>query len=70
MNTHLVRHHKKCKSNGGKNNKGNISMIPYCVHVAWHIVFENFEAHKIAAIINKQFLDPEWEFIVQKRRHK
>ena len=68
MGAYLVKHHRKCKSNGGKNNKGNISWLPYSVHVAWHILFRNWEASRIAEVINEQFIDPDWKLVVKKRR--
>lgn len=64
----MVRHHRKCRSNGGKSNKRNISFLEYHLHVAWHILFKNWKPEQIAKEINEKYLDPDFELVVQKRR--
>jgi len=63
----LTKHHRKCKSNGGSNDDSNISYIPRNKHQAFHTLFQNKEAYEIADILNKEYLDPDYYFIVKKR---
>jgi hypothetical protein len=59
----LTRHHRKPRSIGGTGEPRNVVRIPGNKHAAWHILFCNFSAEKIADIINATFLDPDYEFI-------
>jgi hypothetical protein len=63
----MTRHHRKPKSLGGGRNKRNISLLPNQKHVAWHVLFSNMPAHKIADEINEKFLDPDFRFVLQRR---
>ena len=64
------KHHRKPKSRGGKNTFGNISVVPNSKHRAWHTLFANKTAPEIAKIINKTWLDPEYELVVVLRNSK
>jgi len=63
----LHKHHRKCRSNGGSNHKSNISVVKANKHDSWHHLFKNFDAQKIADVINEKWLDPEYYFLVAKR---
>lgn len=58
-----TRHHKKPVQHGGKNNKENLSMLPKVLHISWHNLFKTYHPKKIARIINKFYLDPDYQFI-------
>ncbi len=65
------RHHRKCRSKGGKrfaNGYRNLMRVPVAKHRSWHCLFENLSAHEICAIINEVWLNPEWKFICVKRK--
>jgi len=61
------KHHRKCKSNGGTNSKENISMVKMTEHRAFHFLFRNCNAYGIAEILNKTWIDPDYEIIVRKK---
>jgi hypothetical protein len=60
-------HHRKPRSIGGQSNEENLSELPISKHRAWHDLFRNFTAERIAEEINRRYLDPEFEFICRKR---
>jgi hypothetical protein len=62
-NSGLTRHHRKPRSLGGTATKTNISRLPPKKHTAWHILFSNLPAEKIAEEINRLYGDPDYEFI-------
>ena len=66
------RHHAKPRSKGGQkkyvNGYKNVRRVDAYKHHAWHVLFSNLDAQEIADIINRVWLDPEYEFIVQKRK--
>ncbi len=64
---HFDRHHRKPRSIGGKNDARNISYIPRTHHDAWHLLFQNWPAQKIAERINHWFLDPDYEIVVRRK---
>lgn len=64
------RHHRRCKSNGGGNHAGNISMVTPHHHRAWHLLFDTYSAHRIAQIINDIWLDTRYKLVVQPREDK
>lgn len=66
--SNLSKHHKKCKSNGGGSDRKNLSFVQRKAHTHWHALFQNLEAERIAELINKTWLDPEWE-LVARRKH-
>jgi len=61
-------HHRKPKSIGGGNTGENLSRVLVRHHVAWHVLFKNYEAEAIASIINDVWLDSDYEFIVRRRK--
>jgi hypothetical protein len=61
------RHHRKCRSNGGTDESRNISWVNKYDHQAYHMLFQNFEAERIAEILNNIWIDPAWELIARKR---
>lgn len=64
---HDSRHHRKCRSNGGTNDKENIVYVSQVAHRAFHTLFANKNAYGIAQILNKIWIDPEYELIVRKK---
>jgi hypothetical protein len=66
--TKKSRHHRRPRSLGGTNEKSNISRVSITEHQAWHTLFQNFEPHVIAEIINNVWLDPDYEFILVRKR--
>ena len=62
------QHHRRCRSNGGDDSPSNIIWVNRFYHRAWHLLFRNWRADKIAQVINDVWIDPEYEFIVVKRR--
>ena len=63
-------HHRRPESLGGKRIPENISLVPNHKHRAWHALFKNHPPEVIAQIINKVWLDPDFEFIVVPRKKK
>jgi hypothetical protein len=59
----LTKHHKQCRSNGGKDGKENISYVPRIQHIAWHTMFSNLLPPTICHILNHKWLDGRWKFI-------
>ena len=62
-------HHRRPRSKKGKGDK-NLSRVPVKKHCAWHTLFVNYDAYKIAEIINEVWLDMDFEFIVQRRKRR
>lgn len=60
------KHHKKCTSNGGDNSKDNVSWVSRARHQAWHILTGNTHPEEIAEVINRDFLDPDYELVAVK----
>ncbi len=60
-------HHKKCRSNGGTDDESNLVRVPSHLHIAWHLLFKNWEAELIAKFINEVWIDPNFEFIVRRK---
>jgi len=60
-------HHKKCRSNGGESTKENLSHVPVHLHQAWHNLFSNMTPQEIAKVINRDWLDPAFEFVVKRK---
>lgn len=61
---HKASHHRKCKSNGGSSSRWNMSVVSKKKHQSWHILFRNYRPDKIAKIINKVWIDPDWMFVL------
>lgn len=66
----MTEHHRLPESLGGKRTPENISTVEAKKHQAWHILFRNLPAEAIVAIINKKWIDPQWELVLRKRRPK
>ena len=68
---HTIRkHHRKPISIGGGSKERNISNLPRSQHEAWHTLFSNLTAQTICAFINEKLLDPDYEFICEKKYNK
>lgn len=67
-NPHDSVHHRKCRSNGGSNDERNKSLVTSVSHQAWHTLFGNSQPETIVQIINKTWLDPDWEVVVRRRK--
>lgn len=66
-------HHRKPRSLGSpavcdSNDSDNLSHVSTSKHRAWHTLFSNLEAFEIAAIINSVWLDPDYLFIVKRKK--
>ncbi len=59
----LTRHHRRCKSNQGGNERENISLVPDCLHRSWHEIFSNHKPLTIAHIINDKWIPRDKRFI-------
>lgn len=66
----MTEHHRLPRSLGGKSVPENISIVESKKHQAWHILFRNLTVEAIVAIINKKWIDPQWELVLRKRRPK
>jgi len=66
----MSEHHRCPRSLEGRSNPENISIVPIKEHQAWHLLFKNRPPEVIAGIINKRWIDPEWEMVVRKRKKK
>lgn len=64
------KHHRKCRSRGGKNDKRNISIVQQNQHVAYHILFRNMEPEEIAKLLNDVWINPDYELIARKKDAK
>lgn len=64
------KHHRKCRSNGGTDEPRNISSVKSNKHRAYHLLFRNFPAPRIAQLLNEVWLDPDWVLIAKKRKRK
>lgn len=62
------KHHRKCQSNGGGDELKNLSFVQGRKHQAWHKLFENWEAPRIAKEINDIWIDPRWELVARLRK--
>lgn len=62
------KHHRKCRSNGGKTTERNISDVAVPHHRAWHLLFGNRQPKDIADYINGVWIDPDYMFICVNRK--
>ena len=65
-NARLSKHHRKCVSNGGGSDAGNIFWCNRKRHEAWHLLFQNWEIHEIVREINR-WIDPAFVVMVQRK---
>ena len=63
----LIKHHRRCKSNGGKGKRRNGSYVSPNDHKAWHTLFENMTPHQIAEVINTLWIERRYKFICVER---
>ena len=68
MRRHTTKHHRKPRSLSGGDEKSNISKVPDKKHRAFHLLFSNLTVFKMAELLNKVWIDPQYQFIVVKRR--
>jgi hypothetical protein len=57
-------HHRLPRSIGGNSDDSNLSELPCSCHRAWHVLFQNWTAERIAHEINARYLDPAYKMIV------
>lgn len=67
MHKVLTRHHRKPRSIGGTSEPRNIARLPVKKHAAWHILFRNLPAEQIAEEINRNYIDPDYQFVPMRR---
>ena len=67
MRQKYTKHHRKCTSNGGKNELQNISYVPENKHRAWHVLTNNMHPMDIAVMLNESYLDPDYEFVCRRK---
>lgn len=63
------RHHKCCKANGGTDDypPNNVVILPDHIHRYWHAIFGSRTPEQIASMMNKWFIQSDWEIIAKKR---
>lgn len=61
--SNISRHHRQCRSNGGKTIASNISYVDPKQHKAFHTLFANKTPPEIAKILNEVWLDPAYRFV-------
>jgi len=63
----MTRHHRLPRNSGGTSEKRNISSVPNKLHEAWHTLFRTYDPYKIARLINRYWIDPDYYFEVRRR---
>jgi hypothetical protein len=63
----MTIHHRRPVKLGGLSDQRNLSRIPESKHRAWHLLFGHMNPYTIAKTINDVFLDPDFEFVVQRK---
>ena len=61
-------HHRKPRSIGGTEEERNKIILPLKLHRAWHDLFFNWPAARIAQEISERFLDPDYEMVAVKKK--
>jgi hypothetical protein len=61
-------HHRKPRSIGGTEEARNKIELPINHHRAWHRLFQNWTAERIAQEITELYLDPDYEMIAVKKK--
>lgn len=61
-------HHRKPRSIGGTEEERNKIKLPIKLHRAWHVLFQNWTAERIAQEISEQYLDPDYVMIAVKKQ--
>lgn len=60
----IMRSHKK-----GVKDRRNVVVVRADHHQAFHLLFRNSYPHQIAEILNKTWIDPNYQFIVVRREN-
>lgn len=60
-------HHRRPVVLGGTNESRNLSLLPKDKHRAWHILFSTSPPAHIVALINRLYLDPDYELVLKRR---
>jgi len=63
-------HHRKPRSKGGDDSCGNIVTVSKTKHQHFHHLFYEGSPQKIANILNRTWIDPDYELIVVKKEQK
>ena len=62
----MSRHHRRCRSHGvGK--KGNVITVRDDLHRAYHLLFANKYPWQVAEILNKTWIDTDYQLVCVKR---
>jgi hypothetical protein len=62
----LSKHHRKCRSHG-QGKRGNVVLVRDDYHRAYHLLFANHYPWIVAEILNKTWIDPDYQLICVKR---
>ncbi|MDE1919561.1 MAG: hypothetical protein KGH56_02560 [Patescibacteria group bacterium] len=62
----LEKHHRRPSSQGGKNNRRNISYLSPLLHWAWHLIFKNWLAERIVAEMTERYIEPDVTLLVMR----
>lgn len=60
-------HHRRPRSAGGKSNKKNCIRVPKNQHKAFHLLFRNYSPEIVAEILNKYWIDPNFQLVALQR---
>ena len=63
----LIKHHRRPRSRGGNNNSQNVSYVPCKLHEAYHLLFSNYCIQDIAKILNRHWVDSDYELVVKSK---
>ena len=61
-------HHRKPRSIGGTEEERNKIKLPIKLHRAWHDLFKNWSAERIAQEISERDLDPDYRMVAVKKK--
>lgn len=64
MEPEYNKHHRKCRSNGGKSTPENTVLVLKTHHDAWHCLTGNKKPVEIAKVFNETYLDPDFKLVV------
>ncbi|TSC71069.1 MAG: hypothetical protein G01um101449_177 [Parcubacteria group bacterium Gr01-1014_49] len=62
----LEKHHRLPSSQGGKNNKRNISYLSPLLHWAWHLLYKDWLAERIVAEMTEFYIEPNVTLLVMR----
>ena len=66
----MTNHHRRPVKLGGSSEPRNLSRVPESKHRAWHMLFGHMNPYNIAMLINEVYLDPDFEFVVQRKSNR